>query len=351
MVESEAQELSEDTMLKAVMAGHAAFQPVLQAIIRLAEKAAKEPRDLKANDHAAVEKAVMDAGEADLRAAYSITEKQQRYAAVDAAKAKVFGALAPAGADPKFPASEVAEAFHKAQAKVVRWNILDHKRRIDGRDLTTVRPILAEVGVLPRTHGSALFTRGETQAMVVATLGTGEDEQYVDSLDGTYKERFLLHYNFPPYSVGETGRMGAPGRREIGHGKLAWRAIRPMLPTAAEFPYTIRVVSEITEFERLVVHGDGVRIVAGADGRGRAAQAPDRGHRDGPHPRGRALRGARATFSATRTISATWTSRSRAPAKGSLRCKWTSRSPASPRRSCARRWLRRATGACISWAK
>jgi len=247
MVESDAQELSEVTMLKAVMAGHAAFQPVLQAIIRLAEKAAKEPRDLTANDHAAVEKAVMDAGEAELRAAYSITEKQQRYAAVDAAKAKVFGALAPAGEEAKFPASEVAEAFHKAQAKVVRWNILDHKRRIDGRDLTTVRPILAEVGVLPRTHGSALFTRGETQAMVVATLGTGEDEQYVDSLDGTYKERFLLHYNFPPYSVGETGRMGAPGRREIGHGKLAWRAIRPMLPTPAEFPYTIRVVSEITE--------------------------------------------------------------------------------------------------------
>src|SRR6202522_2199986 len=247
MVESEAQELSEDTMLKAVMAGHAAFQPVIQAIIRLAEKAAKEPRDLTSHDHSAVETAVMEVGEADLRAAYSITEKQQRYAALDAAKAKVFGALAPAGADPKFPAGEVAEAFHNAQAKVVRWNILDHKRRIDGRDLTTVRPILAEVGVLPRTHGSALFTRGETQAMVVATLGTGEDEQYIDSLDGTYKERFLLHYNFPPYSVGETGRMGAPGRREIGHGKLAWRAVHPMLPTAAEFPYTIRVVSEITE--------------------------------------------------------------------------------------------------------
>ena len=129
----------------------------------------------------------------------------------------------------------------------MRWNILDHRRRIDGRDLTTVRPILAQVGVLPRTHGSALFTRGETQALVVATLGTGEDEQYIDSLDGTYKERFLLHYNFPPYSVGETGRMGSPGRREVGHGKLAWRAIHPMLPTAAEFPYTIRVVSEITE--------------------------------------------------------------------------------------------------------
>src|SRR5579871_1939190 len=247
MVESEAQELSEDTMLKAVMAGHAGFQPVIQAIIRLAEKAAKEPRDLPATDRAEVERAVLEVGEADLRDAYSITEKQQRYAAVDAAKAKVMAALAPAEGEARFPAAEVGEAFHNAQAKVVRWNILDHKRRIDGRDLSTVRPILAQVGILPRTHGSALFTRGETQAVVVATLGTGEDEQYVDSLDGTYKERFLLHYNFPPYSVGETGRMGAPGRREIGHGKLAWRAIRPMLPTAAEFPYTVRVVSEITE--------------------------------------------------------------------------------------------------------
>jgi polyribonucleotide nucleotidyltransferase len=247
MVESEAQELSEDIMLKAVMAGHAAFQPVIQAIIRLAEKAAKEPRELATHDRSAVEKAVLEVGEADLRAAYALTQKQERYAAVDAVKAKVMTALAPDGAEPKFPPDEIAEAFHNAQAKVVRWNILDDKRRIDGRDLTTVRPIETQVGVLPRTHGSALFTRGETQALVVATLGTGEDEQYVDSLDGTYKERFLLHYNFPPYSVGETGRMGSPGRREIGHGKLAWRAIHPMLPTAAEFPYTIRVVSEITE--------------------------------------------------------------------------------------------------------
>jgi polyribonucleotide nucleotidyltransferase len=247
MVESEAQELSEDLMLKAVMAGHTAFQPVLQAIIRLAEKAAKEPRELAAHDRSAVEKAVLEVAEADLRAAYSLTQKQERYPAVDAVKAKVMAALAPEGAEPKFPPDQIAEAFHNAQAKVVRWNILDHKRRIDGRDLVTVRPIQAQVGVLPRTHGSALFTRGETQALVVATLGTGEDEQYVDSLDGTYKERFLLHYNFPPYSVGETGRMGSPGRREIGHGKLAWRAVHPMLPTAAEFPYTIRVVSEITE--------------------------------------------------------------------------------------------------------
>jgi polyribonucleotide nucleotidyltransferase len=247
MVESEAQELSEETMLKAVMTGHAGFQPVIQAIIRLAEKAAKEPRELPPSDRSMVEKAVLEVAEADLRAAYSITQKQERYAALEAIKAKVIAALAPEGAEPRFPVSEIAEAFHSAQAKVVRWNILDQKRRIDGRDLATVRPILAQVGVLPRTHGSALFTRGETQALVVATLGTGEDEQYVDSLEGTYKERFLLHYNFPPYSVGETGRMGTPGRREIGHGKLAWRAIHPMLPTPAEFPYTIRVVSEITE--------------------------------------------------------------------------------------------------------
>jgi polyribonucleotide nucleotidyltransferase len=247
MVESEAKELSEDTMLKAVMAGHASFQPVIQAIIRLAEKAAKEPRDLVTIDKSAVEQAVLDIAETDLRAAYSITHKQDRYAAVDAVKAKVEAAVLPEGVLAEFTREAVAEAFHSAQAKVVRWNILDHGRRIDGRDLTTVRPILAEVGVLPRAHGSALFTRGETQALVVATLGTGEDEQFIDALEGTYKERFLLHYNFPPYSVGETGRMGAPGRREIGHGKLAWRAIHPMLPTPAEFPYTIRVVSEITE--------------------------------------------------------------------------------------------------------
>ena len=246
MVESEAKELSEDTMLKAVMAGHASFQPVIQAIIKLAEKAAKEPRELSSVDKSAVEKAVMEIAEADLRAAYSLTVKQERYAAVDAVKAKVNAALLPA-TDAKFSKEEVGEAFHNAQAKVVRWNILDHGTRIDGRDLKTVRPIVAEVGVLPRAHGSALFTRGETQALVVATLGTGEDEQFIDALEGTYKERFLLHYNFPPYSVGETGRMGAPGRREIGHGKLAWRAIHPMLPTPAEFPYTIRAVSEITE--------------------------------------------------------------------------------------------------------
>ena len=182
--------------------------------------------------------------------------------------------------------------FKDLEAKIVRWNILDTGRRIDGRDLKTVRPIVSEVGVLPRAHGSALFTRGETQAFVVATLGTGEDEQFIDALEGTYKEHFLLHYNFPPFSVGETGRIGAPGRREIGHGKLAWRAIHPVLPLHHEFPYTIRVVSEITEFERLVLDGDRVRRLARADGRRRAAQGADRRHRHGPHPRGQALRGA-----------------------------------------------------------
>ena len=247
MVESEAHELSEEVMLNAVMTGHRGFQPVIDAIIRLAEKAAKEPRDLAAIDKTEVEKAVSAIAEAELREAYKNTVKQQRYAAVDKVKAKMNAALFPEGRDPAFDKQKVGEAFHDLQAKVVRWNILDTGVRIDGRDVKTVRPILSQVGVLPRTHGSALFTRGETQALVVATLGTGEDEQYVDSLEGTYKERFLLHYNFPPYSVGETGRMGSPGRREIGHGKLAWRAVRPMLPSAAEFPYTIRVVSEITE--------------------------------------------------------------------------------------------------------
>jgi len=247
MVESEAKELSEDVMLGAVMFGHAGFQPVIDAIIRLAEKAAKEPRDFTAPDLSAVEAAVLEIAEADLRDAYKITVKQERYKAVDAVKAKVMATLVPADGEAKFDKDKVATAFKEVQAKVVRWNILDTGSRIDGRDLVTVRPIVAEVGVLPRAHGSALFTRGETQALVVATLGTGEDEQFVDALAGTYKENFLLHYNFPPYSVGETGRMGSPGRREIGHGKLAWRAIHPVLPLKHDFPYTIRLVSEITE--------------------------------------------------------------------------------------------------------
>ncbi|MBX9463551.1 MAG: polyribonucleotide nucleotidyltransferase [Aquamicrobium sp.] len=248
MVESEAHELSEEIMLGAVMFGHKAFQPVIDAIIKLAEVAAKDPRDHVAPDLNELEQTMLGLIEDELRAAYKNTDKQARYAAVDAAKAKVKATLLPEGAeDTAWTAEQVGSVFKELQAKIVRWNILDTGSRIDGRDLKTVRPIVSEVGVLPRTHGSAVFTRGETQAVVVATLGTGEDEQFVDELTGTRKESFLLHYNFPPYSVGETGRIGSPGRREIGHGKLAWRAIHPMLPAADQFPYTLRVVSEITE--------------------------------------------------------------------------------------------------------
>ena len=248
MVESEAQELDEETMLGAVMFGHKSFQPVIDAIIKLAEAAAKEPRDFVSPSYADLEAEMLKIAEADLRAAYKITDKQERYAAVDAVKAKVKAALTPAeGEEERYTGEQIGTVFKELQAKIVRWNILDTGSRIDGRDLKTVRNIVAEVGVLPRTHGSALFTRGETQALVVATLGTGEDEQFIDALTGTYKEKFLLHYNFPPYSVGETGRMGSPGRREIGHGKLAWRAVHPMLPGEEQFPYTIRIVSEITE--------------------------------------------------------------------------------------------------------
>jgi polyribonucleotide nucleotidyltransferase len=247
MVESEAKELPEEVMLGAVMFGHRHFQPVIQAIIQLAEKAAKEPRDLVTVENEAIEKEMLGLVEQDLRAAYAIAQKQDRYKAVDAAKAKVKAHFFPEGGTPAYPEQRVFGVFKDLEAKIVRWNILDTGRRIDGRDVKTVRPIVAEVGVLPRAHGSALFTRGETQALVVATLGTGEDEQFIDALEGTYKESFLLHYNFPPFSVGETGRIGSPGRREIGHGKLAWRAIRPMLPLKHDFPYTIRVVSEITE--------------------------------------------------------------------------------------------------------
>lgn len=247
MVESEAKELNEDIMLGAVMFGHRHFQPVIKAIIELAEKAAKEPREVTVIDNAALEKEMLGLVEQELRAAYAIPVKQDRYAAVGKVKEKVIAHYFPEGQEPKYDKLRVAGVFKELEAKIVRWNILDTGKRIDGRDSKTVRNIVAEVGVLPRAHGSALFTRGETQAMVVTTLGTGEDEQYIDALSGTYKETFLLHYNFPPYSVGETGRLGGTKRREIGHGKLAWRAIHPVLPPHHEFPYTTRVVSEITE--------------------------------------------------------------------------------------------------------
>jgi polyribonucleotide nucleotidyltransferase len=245
MVESEAKELSEEVMLGAVTFGHEAMRPVIDAIIDLAEKCAKEPWALPKTpaEISATAGKLREQFEAELREAYRETVKQERYGKIDAVRTKAIEALA----SEAVPAEKVSALFHDLESDIVRGNILKTGRRIDGRDGKSIRPITAQVGVLPRAHGSALFTRGETQALVVATLGTGEDEQIIDALEGEYRENFMLHYNFPPYSVGEVGRMGSPGRREIGHGKLAWRAIRPLLPPKDDFPYTIRVVSEITE--------------------------------------------------------------------------------------------------------
>jgi polyribonucleotide nucleotidyltransferase len=245
MVESEAQELSEDVMLGAVTFGHAAFQPVIELIISLAELAAKDPWPLpETSEEEKTLAARVDAlARAGLAAAYTETKKQVRQEKVGAAKKAAAAALLAEGLD----ADKAKGLFKELEADIVRNAILDTGLRIDGRNTVTVRPIVAEVGVLPRAHGSALFTRGETQALCVATLGTAQDEQVIDALEGEYREHFMLHYNFPPYSVGEAGRMGSPGRREIGHGKLAWRAIHPLLPAKDKFPYTLRVVSEITE--------------------------------------------------------------------------------------------------------
>ena len=248
MVESEIQEMTEEDVLNAVMFAHRGMQPVIDAIIELAEHAAKEPFDFQPDNDKHIVQAVRDLIGKELRDAYGIKEKAARHAALSGIKAKAVETLSKSEANAEgHDPLKLGAAFKEAEAEILRRDIIENSRRIDGRKLDQVRPILGEVSVLPRTHGSALFTRGETQALVVATLGTGDDEQMIDALAGTYHEHFMLHYNFPPYSVGETGRMGSPGRREIGHGKLAWRAIRPMMPDQAEFPYTIRLVSEITE--------------------------------------------------------------------------------------------------------
>ena len=245
MVESQAKELSEDVMLSAVMEGHRSFQPVIDAIIQLAEHCAKEPLPL--TDPSEASKTVAAKLQSEVRdklaTAYAETAKQVRQTNVRAVKAEAKKLFE--GKDAELAA--FGEQFGNLEADVVRNAVLDTGKRIDGRDTKTVRPIVAEVGILPRAHGSALFTRGETQALVVVTLGTGQDEQIIDALEGESREHFMLHYNFPPYSVGEVRRMGSPGRREIGHGKLAWRALRPMMPSKEKFPYTVRVVSEITE--------------------------------------------------------------------------------------------------------
>ncbi|MEL7177293.1 MAG: polyribonucleotide nucleotidyltransferase, partial [Pseudomonadota bacterium] len=243
MVESEAYELTEAEMLGAVNFAHQQIQPVIDLIIDLAEDAAKEPFNFEAPDYSDLYAAVKAAGEDSMRKAFAITDKQERTTAVSEARETVKAALT----EEQLEDANLGSAMKKLEASILRGDVVKTGKRIDGRDTDTVRPIVSETGFLPRTHGSALFTRGETQGLVVTTLGTGDDEQMIDALQGTYRSNFLLHYNFPPYSVGEVGRFGPPGRREIGHGKLAWRALQAVLPAATDFPYTVRVVSEITE--------------------------------------------------------------------------------------------------------
>ena len=243
MVESEAYELTEDEMLGAVAFAHEQIQPVIDLIVDLAEDCAKEPFNFQAPDYSELFTAVSAAGKDAMQAAYAITDKQERTTAVSEAKETIKGSLA----EEQLSDENLGSAMKKLESQVLRGDVVKNGKRIDGRALDTVREINCETGLLPRTHGSALFTRGETQGLVVTTLGTGDDEQMIDALNGMYKSNFLLHYNFPPYSVGEVGRFGPPGRREIGHGKLAWRALQAVLPAATDFPYTIRLVSEITE--------------------------------------------------------------------------------------------------------
>ena len=243
MVESEAYELSEEEMLGAVTFAHEQMQPVIDLIVEMAEDAAKEPFDFQPADYSDLYAAAKSAGEADMRAAFALTDKQERTAAVNAARETIKAALS----EEQLADANLGSALKKLEASILRGDVVKTGKRIDGRALDTVRPIVCETGMLPRTHGSALFTRGETQGLVVTTLGTGDDEQIIDALHGNSRSNFLLHYNFPPYSVGEAGRVGPPGRREVGHGKLAWRALQAVLPAATDFPYTVRVVSEITE--------------------------------------------------------------------------------------------------------
>jgi polyribonucleotide nucleotidyltransferase len=243
MVESEAYELSEEEMLGAVTFAHEQMQPVIDLIVDMAEDAAKEPFDFQPADYSDLYAAAKSAGETEMRAAFALTDKQERTAAVNAARETIKAALS----EEQLADANLGSALKKLEAGILRGDVVKTGKRIDGRALDTVRPIVCETGMLPRTHGSALFTRGETQGLVVTTLGTGDDEQIIDALHGTSRSNFLLHYNFPPYSVGEAGRVGPPGRREVGHGKLAWRALQAVLPAATDFPYTVRVVSEITE--------------------------------------------------------------------------------------------------------
>ena len=246
MIESEASELSEKMMLEAVMFAHESMQEIIEMIINLARKCAKDPMIIEEKDNADITSFIDGEVRSKLEKAFQITDKQERNNQVGAIKDVMIEKLNEKF-DDNYDEIEASGVFKDIESSIVRSSILKESKRIDGRGLSDIRPISVEVGLLPQTHGSSLFTRGETQAIVVTTLGTAEDEQYIDSLDGTKKQNFMLHYNFPPFSVGEVGRIGATGRREIGHGKLAWRAVNPLLPSKEDFPYTIRVVSEITE--------------------------------------------------------------------------------------------------------
>ena len=243
MVESEAYELSEEEMLGAVTFAHKQIQPVIDTIINFAEDCAKDPFEFNPPDYSKLYAATKKSGEKAMRKAYAITDKQKRTLAVGEARDLIKASLS----EDELSDENLGSAIKKLESSVLRGDVVKKGKRIDGRALNKIRQISSEVGILPRTHGSALFTRGETQGLVITTLGTGDDEQMIDALEGTYKSNFMLHYNFPPYSVGEVGRFGPPGRREIGHGKLAWRALQAVLPAATDFPYTIRLVSEITE--------------------------------------------------------------------------------------------------------
>ncbi len=319
MVESEAYELTEEEMLNAVTFAHAQIQPVIDLIIDLAEDAAKEPFHFEAPDYADLYQAIKAAGDADMRAAFALSDKQERTAAVSAARATITAALS----DEQLADANLGSAMKKLEAGILRGDVVKTGKRIDGRGTSDVRGIVCETGMLPRTHGSALFTRGETQGLVVTTLGTGDDEQIIDALHGNSRSNFLLHYNFPPYSVGEAGRVGPPGRREIGHGKLAWRALQAVLPAATDFPYTVRVVSEITESNgsssmasvcggSLSMMDAGVPLKAPVAGVAMGLILEDSGD-----------------FAILTDTLAIWISKWREPLRGSPHCKWTSKSLAS----------------------
>ena len=354
MVESEAQQLPEDVMLGGVVFGHEQLQKAIDAIHELVRDAGKPEWDwTPAPKNEALIASIKQHAEGEVHAAYQIREKQlrtQKLKQLTLSLSKTLAEEAASNGHPAPNAVEVGNILFDIEAKIVRDQILSGDPRIDGRDTRTVRPISIRTGLLPRTHGSALFTRGETQAMVIATLGTARDEQIIDALMGEYRDRFMLHYNMPPFATGETGRVGTPKRREIGHGRLAKRALAACLPAPEEFSYSIRVVSEITE-------SNGSSSMASVCGGCLAlmdAGVPMKAHVAGI-AMGLIKEGSRfavlTDIWATKITSVTWTSRWRVPRLVSQPCRWTSRSRASPRKSCRQRSSRPRKRACTSWAR